>query len=340
MQDGMWTQRSIRSKTMVLFFSVTISLQSMPRAYGSGATHPSADKPGALIIDGYSRRYTIHIPPNVGRRPPVVFMLHGRGGTKEQAAAEFGWRELADRESFIAVFPQALPIIPDLVVDSLTPATVPSWLGSTNFTIWWSSGFARNLPALHHPDDGVFLTRLIAKIVDDEHVDPYRVYIAGFSSGGGMVADLAARYPKIARAFAAIASIGGLRPSKLTAPVSLFLLQGDADSTALQPEYWARIPLEQKLSWFGQASLPTLSSEAESWAGLDRCVSSAQQSIPWGQRLVWNGCASQAHLEVYLIHGLGHEWPGSSVSRWNQSHPSLPFLDLTAIIWEFCKLAP
>src|SRR5580700_664947 len=102
---------SIRSKTMVLFFSVTISLQSMPRAYGSGATHPSADKPGALIVDGYSRRYTIHIPPNVGRRPPVVFMLHGRGGTKEQAEGEFGWRELADRESFIAVFPQALPII-------------------------------------------------------------------------------------------------------------------------------------------------------------------------------------------------------------------------------------
>jgi len=100
------------------------------------------------------------------------------------------------------------------------------------------------------------LTHLIAKIVDDKHVDPYRVYIAGFSSGGGMVADLAARYPKIARAFAAIASIGGLRPSKLTAPVSLLLLQGDADSTALQPDYWAQIPREQKLSWFGQTSLP------------------------------------------------------------------------------------
>jgi polyhydroxybutyrate depolymerase len=331
---------SVHSKTIVLFFSLIIGLQSLPRACAFEATDPSADKPGAVTVDGYSRSYTIHIPPNVGQRPPVVFMLHGRGGTKEQAAAEFGWRELADRERFIAVFPQALPIIPDLALDSLTPASVPSWLGSTNFTIWWSSGFARNLPALHHPDDGVFLTRLIAKIVHDEHIDPHRVYIAGFSSGGGMVADLAARYPKVARAFAAIASIGGLRPSKLTAPVSLLLLQGDADSTALQPDYWAQIPLEQKLSWFGQASLPTLSSEAESWAVLDHCVSSAEQSIPWGQRFVWNGCASQAHLEVYLIHGLGHEWPGSSVSRWNQSHPSLPPLDLTAMVWEFCKLAP
>jgi polyhydroxybutyrate depolymerase len=266
-------------------------------------------------------------------------MLHGRGGTKEQAAAEFGWREMADREKFIAVFPQALPIIPDLALDSPTPATVPSWLGSTNFTIWWSSGFAQNLPVLHHPDDGVFLTRLIAKIIVEEHVDPHCVYVAGFSSGGGMVADLAARYPKVARAFAAIASVGGLRPPKLIAPVSLFLFKGDTDSTALRPEYWAQIPLEQKLSWFGQASLPTLSSEAESWAVLDRCASSATHSIPWGQRFVWNGCASQAHLEVYLIHRLGHEWPGSSVSRWNQSHPSLPPLDLTAILWQFFKLA-
>jgi poly(3-hydroxybutyrate) depolymerase len=254
---------SIRSKSTVLFLSGIISFRSGLSTRGFGATGSSADKPGVLIVDGYSRSYTTHIPPNVGRRPPVVFMLHSRGGTKEQAAAEFGWRELADREKFIAVFPQALPIIPDLALDSATPATVPSWLGSTNFTIWWSSGFARNLPVLHHPDDGVFLTRLIEKIVGEEHVDPRRVYIAGFSSGGGMVADLAARYPQVARAFAAIASIGGLRPLKLTAPVSLFLFKGDTDSTALKPEYWAQIPLEQKLSWFGQASLPTLSSEAE-----------------------------------------------------------------------------
>lgn len=104
----------VHSKTIVLFFSVIIGLPSLPRAYAFEATDRSADKHGALTVDGYSRSYTIHIPPNVGRRPPVVFMLHGRGGTKEQAAGEFGWRELADRERFMVVFPQALPIIPDL----------------------------------------------------------------------------------------------------------------------------------------------------------------------------------------------------------------------------------
>lgn len=302
---------------------------------GFAAAGSSTERPGTLTVDGYGRTYTIYIPKDVGRRPPVVFMLHGRGGTKERAAAEFGWRELAEREKFVAVFPQALPIIPDLAPDRPTPSAVPFWLGSINFTIWWSSGFVRNLRALHHPDDGVFLTRLVAKVVAEEHIDPRRVYIAGFSSGGGMVADLAARYPKVARAFAAIASIGGLRPSKLNAPVSLLLFQGDADSTVLTPEYWAQIPLEQRLSWFGQTTFPTLSSEAESWAALDRCVASTTSSVPWGQRTIWERCVGGGRVEVYLIHDLGHEWPGSSVSRWNENHPSLPSLVLTEKIWQF-----
>jgi poly(3-hydroxybutyrate) depolymerase len=151
---------SIRAKSIGLLLTVTISFQSRLSACGLGARGASADKPGALIVDGSSRSNTIHIPPNVRRRPPVVFMLHGRGGTKEQAAAEFGWRELADRENFIAVFPQALPIIPDLALDSSTPETVPSWLGSTNFTIWWSSGFTPKLARPTSPGRWGFLDTL------------------------------------------------------------------------------------------------------------------------------------------------------------------------------------
>ena len=330
---------SIHCKSMVLFFTVVMSLPCTPAASRFLATGPG-DKHGVLIVDGYERTYTIHIPAHLARRPPVVFMLHGMGATSDQAAAEFGWQELADRENFIVVFPQALPIIADLPAGSPTPASVPFWLSSTNNAIWWSSEFVRNLQVLHHPDDGVFLTRLITKVVADEHVDPDRVYISGFSSGGSMVADLAGRYPKAARAFAVIAAIGGVRPPKLSAPVSLLLFAGDADRTFPQPEQWAYIPVEQRLSWFGRATLPTLSSQAESWAALDRCPGSITNSIPWGHRTLWEHCAGGARLEVYRIHDLGHEWPGSSVSRWNQNHSSLPPLELTSKIWQFFKLAP
>jgi polyhydroxybutyrate depolymerase len=251
-------------------------------------------------------------------------MLHGRGSTKEQAAKEFGWIELADKQGFLAVFPQALPIIPTLAAGTPAPPSVPSGLGPTNDTLWWSSDFVRNQSSLHHPDDGIFIKLLVLKLVVEKHADSKRIFVAGFSSGGGMVADLAARFQETIHAFAVVAAVGGLRPAKVTSPVSLLLFAGDADSVLLDAKRWAYIPDEAKLSWFGQLTLPTLSSEAKSWAVLDGCKRSIDKRVPWGRRTVWTGCMRGSHLEVYLVQDLGHEWPGDIVSRWNQDHASLP----------------
>ena len=40
---------------------------------------------------------------------PVVFMLHGAGGSGEGAIPETGWDAKSDREGFIAVFPDGTP---------------------------------------------------------------------------------------------------------------------------------------------------------------------------------------------------------------------------------------
>ena len=287
-----------------------------------------------LVVDGYSRTYIVHVPAHLKKHPAIVLMLHGRGGTSEQAAQEFGWVELADNAGFIAVFPQALPIVPELSSRAPVSADVPTWLSSTNDTVWWPLNFVRNLGLLHHPDDAIFLTRLIAKVVADEHADPHRVYIAGFSSGAAMVLDIAARYPANARAFAAVAAFAGLRPSKLASPVSLFLFRGDQDSTGIDARHWAFIPREQRLSWFGQESLPTFSSEMAAWVALDGCQDSSSLHVSWGERSLWKRCERNARVEGYLVHDLGHEWPGSSTSRWNQTHPSL---NLSELIWKFFK---
>jgi poly(3-hydroxybutyrate) depolymerase len=90
---------SIAFSGIVLFLSAISSLQFGFAAFGNGAHGSFPDKPGVLTIHGYSRTYIVHTPPNIGRRPAVVFMLHGRGGTKEQAAAEFGCENSQTRRS-------------------------------------------------------------------------------------------------------------------------------------------------------------------------------------------------------------------------------------------------
>jgi poly(3-hydroxybutyrate) depolymerase len=292
-----------------------------------------------ILVQGSIRRYSVYRPASLRRFPPAVLMLPGRGMTKEQAAEQFRWIELADQQQFIVAFPQALPIVPDLALGAPLPATLPAWFGSRNDTLWWDSQYSRSFPFVHHSDDGAFIVNLIARVLTDEKADPNAVFVASFSSGGRMVADLAGQHPTSARAFACVAAIGtamgGLRPQRLAQPVTLLLFAGDSDHTVVQDKVWQQIPRDQKLKWFGQETLPTLSSEAAAWAALDHCSASTTESIQPGQRTVWNGCLEEAHVEAYLIHDLGHEWPGASVSRWNEAHEPQPGLDLTELIWRF-----
>jgi poly(3-hydroxybutyrate) depolymerase len=73
-------------------------------------------------VDGFDRTYLVHLPHGTTftSRLPIVVMLHGRGSSSRSAARDFGWIEKADREGFIVVFPQALPI------DPARPAGAPS----------------------------------------------------------------------------------------------------------------------------------------------------------------------------------------------------------------------
>ena len=291
-----------------------------------------------ISVDGYVRTYAIYRPCTLRHSPPVVLMLHGRGMSKEQAAEQFGWLQLADQFQFIVVFPQALPVIPELNRGAPLPPTLPSWFGSRNDTLWWDSQYFRSFPNVHHPDDGIFLLQLISRVLADEKADPKSVFAAGFSNGGRMIADLAARGPSLIRAFASIgaigAAIGALRPPSLTSPVTLLLFSGDADFTLMQESVWKQIPRDQKMQWFGEETLPTLSSEAGSWASLDGCATSKTEGVPWGKRIVWTGCRGQAHIEGYIVRDLGHEWPGGA-DRWNELHKIQPKLDLTSLIWRF-----
>src|SRR5262245_1545929 len=62
-------------------------------------------------VDGFPREYLVYLPkaaPHKGNGTPVVFMLHGSGGDGEKFYNISGWKEKADAEGFIAVFPTAL----------------------------------------------------------------------------------------------------------------------------------------------------------------------------------------------------------------------------------------
>src|SRR5580704_9910390 len=74
------------------------------------------DRVENVQLAGFDRHFIVHVPPtfDAKRKLPVVIMLHGAGGTAQQAMEQTGWDRKADHEEFIAVFPDGVAERPKL----------------------------------------------------------------------------------------------------------------------------------------------------------------------------------------------------------------------------------
>ena len=84
------------------------------RAAPTGVVHPLSPGAHKVLIDqrvsGVRRSYYVHVPAgHDGKTPlPVVVALHGAFSTARNFEEESGFSLLADRESFIVVYPQGI----------------------------------------------------------------------------------------------------------------------------------------------------------------------------------------------------------------------------------------
>ena len=89
------------------------------RPIGAGADRTLSFPIDPSTAEGaHERTALVHLP--TGYRPdsphPVLLVYHGHGGNSADAAASTGFRELADREGFLAVYPQGLRVAADFAL--------------------------------------------------------------------------------------------------------------------------------------------------------------------------------------------------------------------------------
>src|SRR5262249_45266533 len=63
----------------------------------------SAEK--TIEVDGRARHYLVHEPANAQGPMPLVIVLHGGGGSAQQAERGSDFDEVADRNGFVVVYP-------------------------------------------------------------------------------------------------------------------------------------------------------------------------------------------------------------------------------------------
>lgn len=301
----------------ILLLAALLIASSACAPRGSHAQQPAATVERRLDIGGQLRRYLLHVPARLSPSAPaaVLLVFHGRGGTAEYTANRLGFRELADREGFVAVFAEGA--------------------GRR-----WHDGHV--VPLATGTDDFAYVSALLADVGRVVTVDPRRVYAAGHSNGAFFAQALACRMPGT---FAAIAPVAGQLATSLAPvcrdaqPVSMLQIHGTND---------AIVPFAGGTLRPGVELLPVEASAAlrAERAGCDTQPHAV--AMPDGdasdattvRRVTWTSCANNLAVELYIIDGGGHGWPSHRASNRQAQGATSREIDAAQLIWEFFKAHP
>lgn len=149
------------------------------------------------------REYFVYEPSNLPAGPvPLVVYLHGCNQTAPDVAIGTRWAEVAEREKFIAVFPEQKN--PNNTEDSAQQAEEHAADGNGGGCWNWFRAEHFNRDA-GEPAAIACATR---EVIEQYNVDADQVFIGGLSAGGIMTSTMMATYPDLYAAGAVVAGCG------------------------------------------------------------------------------------------------------------------------------------
>ena len=268
-----------------------------------------------LIFNDLDRRYHIHLPSDydVSSPLPLLIALHGRLGTGKKMIKQTGFNRIADREGFIAVYPEG-------------------------FKRGWADGRGISHADKRDVDDVAFIDRLINVLEEEFPIDSSRIYIAGHSNGGFMAQRLAIEYPQYFAAIAVVAaSVSEWLATRFTSGgmMPILFINGTADTVT--PYLGGRQP--------GGARVLSVEDALKMWAHFNGCKEApAVREIhdlkngPLVSVFTYGSCQDHSQVKLYKIDGGGHVWPGEpeDISRAGAAKIGRG-IDASKEIWKFFK---
>ena len=164
-----------------------------------------------IIVDGLQRQYIIHLPPgfHMLKKMPLLFALHGGGGTAKSAVSFYNLEALADKNNFIVVYPDAVN------------------------KAWSIPGMATRVKDYDTVvNDLHFMNVLLDTMISIYKGDSQKVFLTGISRGAMFSYYLADAMNERITAIAAVS--GGISQMQLPAysfkkPISVLMINGTKD---------------------------------------------------------------------------------------------------------------
>ena len=263
---------------------------------------------GTIVSAGQKRTYLLHVPPTYDptRPTPLVVSLHGAAAWPAQQMNLTRWNQMADKQGFMVVYP------------------------SGGGRIWHvDRGPGRS-------DDVQFIVDLLDTLQARYAIDSTRIYVNGFSLGGGMTFVLSCTLADRIAAVGMVAAAQTLPYSWCPDrhPVPMIAFHGTADMVPYQggpsPDPFNPLMFPDVRVWLAN------------WARRNRCGPHAIETTIAADvtRLAYTRCADNAAVVLYTIQGGGHTWPGGKpLPAWLLG-PTSRNVDATSQMWSFFQQHP
>ncbi|MGA8765234.1 MAG: hypothetical protein WB562_20370 [Candidatus Sulfotelmatobacter sp.] len=292
-----------------------------------------------ITVNDVPRTYVVHLPKGYDQQQhyPVVLLLHGLNQGAEEMARLTHFNDQADKNSIIAVYPNALNGRWNIgfAEARLYPRGPYRRRGP------WGPGYPppprqRREEGPRPATDVEFLNQMLDKLANTYSIDTHRIYATGLGEGGFMTLRIGCA---MADRVAAIAPVAAAMPKNVNCipshSVAMLLMNGTDDP--ILPHGGGR---------YKAGLFQVLSAEdtAKAWARQNRCAEKpAQTRLPPLQKgaketkvYTYDDCEGGAQVALYDVKDGGHTWPGGEqyMSEKEVGKTSLA-LNANETIWSF-----
>ena len=289
--------------------------------YGPTSAVESSDwsagtSPHVTVVGPLTRSFLVHVPAH--RRVsnsgltltwPLVIVLHGSAGTGSGIEHQSGMDSLADAQRFLVAYPDGT---------------------GGQFGLYpsdWNAGTCCGAANRENIDDLGFISAIIKMVAVHVPMNPRRVYVAGFSSGGYMA------YHVGCQLSATVAAIG--------------VVEGDVAEDQCTPAkavpLWAVHGTDDPEVGFNQGAPPPngpipvlalgLPPSIQFWSVLNGCVNGTKTTASADVVLTSLTPCTGADVDFYTIQGGTHGWPGGPDDPGSQ--PPMNELKTSVLMWQF-----
>ncbi len=309
------TPPRVRALALAVVVSMTMALGwPAPAHAGDDSISGPGDHSFSFELGGSARQSRVHVPPGFSAEKPmpVVFALHGGGGTMDIQADDrfYGQVSKSDASGYVVVFPNGYS----------------RFRGGRLAT--WNAGNCCGLARDENADDVGFIREIVKRLSAQPGIDAKRFYATGMSNGAMMSYRLACEMPETFRAIAAVAGTDNTRSCQPGAPVSVLHIHARNDELELFEGGAGR--KSRAVTSF--VSVPESISK---WVQLNGCAASPERVLdkPGAYCEAYTPCRGGVEVKLCVTETGGHSWPGGEKPRGRGKGSTA--ISATDLIWDF-----